>query len=185
MGTQQTYDQSVLLGQHWTSTVSTRDNDFPRSQKTDGIRGIYPVKQNCIFQSSNGNGMEWSPNSLISLCFSLTLTLILIPVDCGKCSDFDSAQSRGKCRYQHSTCLLVIAAFFRFRNQLQWGHWAWLFLAIFILDNYSPLVRDRFRYTTHAQTLCKWTGACWNRPRTPESQHAWYDLMLGQRWLSL
>ena len=26
----------------------TRANDFPRSWKTDGIRGIYPVKRNYI-----------------------------------------------------------------------------------------------------------------------------------------
>ena len=31
--------------------------------------------------------------------------------------------------------------------------------------------------------LCKWDGACWNQPRTHESQHASYDLMLDQRWL--
>ena len=87
-----------------------------------------------------------------------------------------------QCWLCHMPCLHVIVEFFRFGNPLQWRHSAWLFLVIFYFRQLF-LVRDRFRCTTYPETLCKWAGACRNRLRTPESQHAWYSLMLGQRWL--
>ena len=57
-----------------------RANDFPRSRKTDGIRGIYPVKRNCIFQSSNGSVTEESKSTYFTpfgnahVCLRTTLT---------------------------------------------------------------------------------------------------------------
>ena len=63
-------------------------------------------------------------------------------------------------------------------------HWndvinaAWLFLVILILDNYSLLYLLGLKYAldrsrnNNACAHSKWAGACRNRPRTPESQHA-------------
>ena len=143
-----------------------RANDFPRSQKTDGIRGIYPVKWNCI---QTGISFYESKSSYFTLFF---INFNPYPV----------------LELRHIRCLHVIAAFSRFGNLLQWRHSARPFFSNFYFRQLFPLTLVkyawvRFRYTTHAQTLCKWAGACRKRPRTPESQHVWYDLMLGERWL--
>ena len=66
---------------------------------------------------------------------------------------------------------------FPFRKSIAMTSFSLAIFSHFYFGQLFPLVRDRCRYMTHAQTLCKWTGACRNRPRTSESQHAWYDLI--------
>ena len=78
---------------------------------------------------------------------------------------------------------LHVISIFPFWKSIAMTSFSLTIFSHFYFSKLFQLVRDRFRYTTHAQTLCKWAGACRNRPRTPESQHAWYDLMLGQSWL--
>ena len=95
------------------------------------------------------------------------------PVDPGICRDFDSADC-GICRvYMWSWNFSVSGIHCNDVIQLNYFYFRQLFL-----------VRDRFRCTTYLRkTLCKWAWACRNWLRTPESQHAWYSLMLVQRWL--
>ena len=115
-----------------------------------------------------------SPNPLISLCFSLSLTLILL------IAAFAVTLTVLIAAYAVSTCDRGI---FPLRKSIAMTSFSLTNFRHFNFRQLFPLVRDRFRYTTHAWTLCKWAGACRNRPRTPGSQHAWYDFMLGQRWL--
>ena len=114
------------------------------------------------------------PNPLISLYFTLTLTLILlIAANAANLTLLIAA-------YAVSTCDRGI---FLLRKSIAMTLFSLTIFRHFYFRQFFPIVWDLFRYMTHAHTLCKWAGACRNRPRTPESQHAWYDLMLGQRWL--
>ena len=135
-----------------------------------------------------------SLNRLISLCFLLTSTLILlIAATLTDQQDFDSTVLIAADAL--STCDCGI---FPFRKSIAMTHSAWLFLVIFILDNYSCLyftglkkAWDQFRYTTQTSTFMLMSRSLPNRSRTPESQHAAYNLMLGRchgcwlRWLGM
>ena len=106
-----------------------------------------------------------SPNPLISRCFSLTLNLILL------IAAFAATSTVLIVAYAVSTCDRRI---FPFQKSFAMTSFSLTIFSHFYFRKLFPLVRDQFRYTTHAQTLCKWAGACRNWPRTPESQHAWY-----------
>ena len=89
-------------------TCENRADDFLRLQKTDGIRRIYHVKRNCIFQTETSFYLLL--NLLISLCFSLTLILLIAANDRGTLTVLIAA---------YAVSIHVIAAFWRFGNPLQ------------------------------------------------------------------
>ena len=125
--------------------VVYRANDFLRSRKIDGIRGIYPAQYTQLRISKLERERHFL-NPLISLCFSLTSTLILLIVAFA------------------ATLPVLIAAdavytcdrgIFPFRKSIAMTSFSLTIFSHFYFKQLFPLVRNQFRYTTHAQTLCK------------------------------
>ena len=131
---------------------------------------------------SDGNVILWVQ---IHLFHSFFINFNPYPADHGKCATFKVLIGI------YMPCLHVIAAFFRFGNPLQWRNSAWLFLANFILDNYSRLYllrlkskrRIGFGTITHVHTVNEPELAEIGRGLPNHIKRASYDLMLGQHWL--
>ena len=81
----------------------------------------------------------------------------------------------------HNSILALIATFAVFGNLLQWRHPAWLIFSVGFPACSCILSERRTRgvgsctLRMHGH-LCKWAGACRDRLRTPESQHALYTV---------